>query len=62
MAYLGCPVVADTVYGHKHPSLPLHRQFLHARSIRIRLPGRSEPMEFSAPLPDDLQQTLDELT
>ncbi|NMC45866.1 MAG: RluA family pseudouridine synthase [Chloroflexi bacterium] len=62
MAYLGCPVVADTVYGHKHPSLPLHRQFLHARSVRIRLPGRSEPMEFSAPLPDDLQQTLDELT
>ncbi len=62
MAYLGCPVVADTIYGHKYPSLPLHRQFLHARSITIRIPDHSEPMEFSAPLPDDLQQILNELT
>lgn len=61
LAYVGCPVVADTVYGHKHPSLSLNRQFLHARSLVIRLPDQSEPMEFNAPLPEDLQQILDEL-
>lgn len=61
LAYLGCPVVADTVYGRKYPSLSLNRQFLHARSLAILLPGQNEPVEFHAPLPDDLQQVLDEL-
>ncbi|HOJ00590.1 MAG TPA: RluA family pseudouridine synthase [Anaerolineaceae bacterium] len=61
MAYLGCPVVADTVYGHKHPSLPLARQFLHARSISIILPDQQEQREFVAEMPADLQQILNNL-
>jgi 23S rRNA pseudouridine1911/1915/1917 synthase len=61
MAYLGCPVAADTVYGHRHPSIQLDRQFLHARSIRIALPGEKEKREFVAELPSDLQDVLDNL-
>ncbi|RJQ41643.1 MAG: RluA family pseudouridine synthase [Anaerolineaceae bacterium] len=62
MAYLGCPVVADTVYGHKHPSLSLTRQFLHARSISITLPNQHERKEFIAELPAELQHMIDTLT
>ncbi|HAF62174.1 MAG TPA: RluA family pseudouridine synthase [Anaerolineaceae bacterium] len=62
LAYLHCPVVADSVYGYKHASLPLKRQFLHARSILIALPGSKEPREFVAELPVDLQDILDNLT
>ncbi len=61
MAYLGCPVVADTIYGHKHPSLPLTRQFLHARSISIALPDQREQREFIAELPAELQNVIDNL-
>ncbi|MGV8027019.1 MAG: RluA family pseudouridine synthase [Anaerolineaceae bacterium] len=61
LAYLGCPVVADTLYGHKHPSLPLNRQFLHARSISIALSDQQERREFTAELPMDLQNVLDNL-
>jgi len=61
MAYIGCPVVADVVYGHKHPSLKLTRQFLHAKSLSIILPNKTEPMEFIAELPTDLNQILDNL-
>ncbi len=62
MAYLGCPVAADTVYGHRNPSIPLKRQFLHARSICITLPGEKEKREFIAAIPADLQQILDTLS
>ena len=61
LAYLHCPVVADSVYGYKHTSLPLKRQFLHARSILITLPGSKKPREFVADLPVDLQDILDNL-
>jgi len=61
MAYLGCPVAVDTVYGHRHSSLPLKRQFLHARSIRIILLDEKEKREFVAELPSDLQEVLDSL-
>lgn len=58
MAFLGCPVVGDRIYGNRHPSLPLNRHFLHAASLGIRLPGEDELVEFSAPLPEDLREIL----
>ena len=61
LAYLNCPVVADTVYGYKHPSLPLQRQFLHAYELTIRLPEQVEATKFTAELPADLQNVLNEL-
>jgi len=59
MAFLGCPIVGDRIYGRRHPSLNLGRQFLHAARLKIRLPGESDLVEFEAPLPDDLSNILD---
>ena len=61
MAFLGCPIVGDLVYGRKKPSLDLERHFLHAYQISIILPGESEARTFQAELPADLQTILDQL-
>jgi 23S rRNA pseudouridine1911/1915/1917 synthase len=61
LAFLGCPVVGDTVYGHKKASLPLGRHFLHAARLTIRLPGESQPRGFAAPLPQELELALEQL-
>jgi 23S rRNA pseudouridine1911/1915/1917 synthase len=58
MAFLDCPIVGDTVYGHRHPSLPITRQFLHAFKLTVAIPGQREPMTFEAPLPEDLVEAL----
>lgn len=59
LAYLGCPVTGDKVYGRRKPSLPIDRFFLHASKLQIVLPGETEPTEFVAPLPADLLRVLD---
>ena len=59
MAYLGCPIAGDTVYGHKNPSVPLGRQFLHAYSLCVVLPGEEKKREFIAEIPIELQNILD---
>ena len=61
LAFIGHPVVGDPVYGHRHKSLPLDRQFLHAAKVRFALPGSGEQVEFESPLPDDLQAILQQL-
>jgi 23S rRNA pseudouridine1911/1915/1917 synthase len=58
MAFLGCPVVGDTVYGRRKPSLPLDRHFLHAAHLTIQLPGERQPRNFTAPLPAELENLL----
>lgn len=60
-AFLGCPIVADPIYGHKRASLDLNRHFLHAFRLKITLPGEKEPRNFEAPLPADLAGVLDAL-
>jgi len=62
MAFLGCPVVGDRIYGRRHPSLDIDRQFLHAMKLGIRLPETSDSVEFEAPLPKDLVFILDSLS
>lgn len=61
LAYLGCPITGDTVYGRKKASLPLARHFLHAARLKIQLPGEESPRVFEAPLPLDLTDTLNRL-
>ena len=62
LAYLGCPVVGDRVYGHRKASLPLGRFFLHAARLRIILPGEKTATEFQAVLPEDLTLALNTLS
>lgn len=61
LAFLGCPVVGDRVYGRRHRSLALNRHFLHAARLSIQIPGETDLHEFKAPLPDDLANILDTL-
>jgi 23S rRNA pseudouridine1911/1915/1917 synthase len=61
LAFLNCPVAADTVYGKRKPTVALQRHFLHASRLKIVLPNEKEPRVFEAPLPADLQSVLDYL-
>ena len=60
-AFLKCPIVGDEVYGRKNAGLQLRRHFLHAYRLEIVLPGEKEPRNFEAPLPDELEQVLNQL-
>ena len=61
MKFIGCPVAGDTVYGHRHPTIDVKRQFLHAAKLTILLPGESKPRTFEAPLPVELKGILEQL-
>jgi 23S rRNA pseudouridine1911/1915/1917 synthase len=61
LAWLKCPVVGDTIYGRKKNVLGLRRQFLHAWQLAFEHPGNGQPVQFEAPLSDDLQAVLDSL-
>lgn len=58
LAYLGCPVVGDRVYGRRKPTIALERHFLHAFRLTLRLPGEDEPRLLEARLPEDLEAAL----
>lgn len=60
-AFLGCPVVGDTVYGQRKSSIPMDRLFLHAQKITLALPGERQSRGFEAPVPDALNQILADL-
>jgi 23S rRNA pseudouridine1911/1915/1917 synthase len=61
LSFLGCPIVGDTVYGHRNPSISIERQFLHAAKMSILLPGETVKRTFEAKLPEDLQSVLETL-
>ncbi|HPH96642.1 MAG TPA: RluA family pseudouridine synthase [Anaerolineaceae bacterium] len=61
MAFIGCPIAGDTLYGHRTPSVELNRHFLHAARLQITLPGESKPRTFEAPLPAELAEVLAQL-
>ena len=61
LSFIGCPVVGDTIYGFRRPSLPLDRHFLHASRLTVTLPGESQPRIFEATLPQDLSSILEGL-
>jgi 23S rRNA pseudouridine1911/1915/1917 synthase len=61
LAFIGCPVVGDTIYGRVNPTLPIKRYFLHAARLTIVIPGETKPHTFEALLPDELTAILDRL-
>jgi 23S rRNA pseudouridine1911/1915/1917 synthase len=58
LAFLGCPVAGDTVYGKRKSTVDLNRHFLHAFRLKIVLPGEKIPKVFEAGLPEELQKLL----
>jgi 23S rRNA pseudouridine1911/1915/1917 synthase len=60
-AFLGCPIVGDTQYGHRKASVSIERHFLHACQLKITLPGEQKARIFEAPLPGELLKVLEDL-
>jgi 23S rRNA pseudouridine1911/1915/1917 synthase len=52
LRHLGAPIVGDPLYGHADPVLPGATLMLHARHLRILLPGEDQQRTFSSPLPE----------
>ena len=61
MAYIGHPLLGDTVYGHKKPELGQSSQCLHAGALCFRHPRDGRPVMVLAPLPDYFREVLDKL-
>jgi len=69
LSAIGHPIVGDALYGGVHRRVPhplravtkLTRPFLHAERLAFTHPRTQERLEFSAPLPQDLEAVLMEL-
>lgn len=61
MAYIGHPILGDTVYGHKKAELGQDSQCLHAGALCFRHPRTGRPVMAFAPLPDYFKQVLEKL-
>lgn len=67
LSAIGHPIVGDAIYGgirrrmagDVRPVLRLERPFLHAGRLVFHHPGDGRRMEFTCPLPGDLQSVLD---
>lgn len=59
--FLGCPIVGDSVYGRRTPTVTINRHFLHAYRLKIILPGEKQPRTFEANLPEELINALEEV-
>ena len=61
LAFIGCPVVGDNVYGPRKQRIKMKRHFLHAAAITFTLPGDEKRLTVESPLPASLQNILDKL-
>jgi len=61
LAWLGYPIVGDTVYGRRRQRLLRSRHFLHASRLCFTHPATGEDVEFKAPLPPKLAAVLKRL-
>jgi len=62
LAFLSHPITGDKIYGFKNQPNPkgLTRQFLHAFTLKIKLP-KGDIKEFRSELPKDLKKVLENL-
>ena len=61
LAYIGHPILGDTVYGHKNRELGQDSQCLHAGALCFRHPRDGRPVMVFAPLPDYFTEVLEKL-
>ncbi len=61
MAYIGHPILGDTVYGAKKPVPGLEGQCLHAKKLRFIHPATGESVELECPLPEYFTKILEKL-
>jgi len=66
-ASIGTPVLGDRTYGKKtsirigNITVPFKRQMLHAHTIKLRHPVTRDIMEFTAPVPEDMEKAIEAL-
>ncbi len=66
-ASIGNPVLGDRTYGKKTSlrigtrTLPFKRQMLHAHTIKFKHPINGNIMEFTAPMPEDMEKAIEAL-
>jgi 23S rRNA pseudouridine1911/1915/1917 synthase len=61
LRHVGLPILGDPLYGSRDTRFPDATLMLHARSLRIRLPGEAEPRTFVSPVPPRFQELLSRL-
>ena len=61
MAYIGHPILGDTVYGHNKKELGQDTQCLHAGVLCFRHPRDGRPVLVISPLPDYFKEVLKNL-
>ena len=61
MAYIGHPILGDTVYGRKKPELGQSSQCLHAGALCFQHPRDGHPVMVFAELPPYFRDVLDKL-
>ena len=61
MAYIGHPILGDTVYGAKKEVPGLTGQCLHAVGLRFLHPRTHEVVELSCPLPEEFTRILQKI-
>ena len=61
MAYIGYPILGDTVYGHKKPELGQSSQCLHAGVLCFAHPRDGHPVVVYAELPQYFKDVLEKL-
>ena len=62
MAYVGYPLVGDTIYGRRKQDLLNWRHFLHAAELGFNLPSNNEPIVFKSELPIGLAKIIDRIS
>jgi 23S rRNA pseudouridine1911/1915/1917 synthase len=61
MAFIGCPIVGDRVYGFRKQRVTLKRHFLHAAELAFDHPTTGERLHFTSPMPAGLANVLEKL-
>ena len=61
MAYIGHPILGDTVYGAKKEVAGLTGQCLHAVGLRFLHPRTHEVVELFCPLPEEFTRMLQKI-
>jgi 23S rRNA pseudouridine1911/1915/1917 synthase len=58
LTHIGYPIIGDPVYGGRGKVIAFPRQALHAANLTLIHPETGEEMEFSSPIPQDMQELL----
>ena len=61
MAFIGCPVLGDAVYGRRKQRVKMKRQFLHAHELAFDHPVSGERLRFVSELPVGLRAVMEKL-